>query len=165
MIHPIGWDAFGLPAENAAIEQQIDPSKWTIDNINIMREQLNALNFSFDWNREISTCDPEYYRWTQELFLKLFEKDLIYRKEEYVNWDPIDKTVLAEEQVDVNNISWRSGAKVEKRLLNQWFIRTTAFAKYVNNNDYFNRKIFNKKKNMIKYNIYVILQVIIGWIK
>lgn len=165
MIHPIGWDAFGLPAENAAIEQQIDPSKWTIANINIMREQLNALNFSFDWNREISTCDPEYYRWTQELFLKLFEKDLIYRKEEYVNWDPIDKTVLAEEQVDVNNISWRSGAKVEKRLLNQWFIRTTAFAKYVNNNDYFNRKIFNKKKNMIKYNIYVILQVIIGWIK
>lgn len=165
MIHPIGWDAFGLPAENAAIEQQIDPSKWTITNINIMREQLNALNFSFDWNREISTCDPEYYRWTQELFLKLFEKDLIYRKEEYVNWDPIDKTVLAEEQVDVNNISWRSGAKVEKRLLNQWFIRTTAFAKYVNNNDYFNRKIFNKKKNMIKYNIYVILQVIIGWIK
>lgn len=165
MIHPIGWDAFGLPAENAAIEQQIDPSKWTITNINIMREQLNALNFSFDWNREISTCDPEYYRWTQELFLKLFEKDLIYRKEEYVNWDPIDKTVLAEEQVDINNISWRSGAKVEKRLLNQWFIRTTAFAKYVNNNDYFNRKIFNKKKNMIKYNIYVILQVIIGWIK
>lgn len=146
MIHPIGWDAFGLPAENAAIEQQIDPSKWTITNINIMREQLNALNFSFDWNREISTCDPEYYRWTQELFLKLFEKDLIYRKEEYVNWDPIDKTVLAEEQVDVNNISWRSGAKVEKRLLNQWFIRTTAFAKYVNNNDYFNRKIFNKQK-------------------
>lgn len=146
MIHPIGWDAFGLPAENAAIEQQIDPSKWTIDNINIMREQLNALNFSFDWNREISTCDPEYYRWTQELFLKLFEKDLIYRKEEYVNWDPIDKTVLAEEQVDINNISWRSGAKVEKRLLNQWFIRTTAFAKYVNNNDYFNRKIFNKQK-------------------
>lgn len=136
----MGWDAFGLPAENAAIEQQIDPSKWTITNINVMRKQLNALNFSFDWNREISTCDPEYYRWTQELFLKLFEKNLIYRKEEYVNWDPIDKTVLAEEQVDINNISWRSGAKVEKRLLNQWFIRTTAFAKYVINNDYFNRK-------------------------
>ncbi|KAI4490502.1 hypothetical protein M0804_003446 [Polistes exclamans] len=129
VIHPMGWDAFGLPAENAAIEQQIDPSKWTRRNINTMRKQLNALNFSFDWNREISTCDPEYYRWTQELFLKLLEKGLVYRKEEYVNWDPIDKTVLAEEQVDVNNKSWRSGATVEKKLLNQWFIRTTAFAK------------------------------------
>ncbi|XP_035735793.1 probable leucine--tRNA ligase, mitochondrial [Vespa mandarinia] len=148
VIHPIGWDAFGLPAENAAIEQQIDPSKWTVTNINIMRKQLNALNFSFDWNREISTCDPEYYRWTQELFLKLFEKDLIYRKEEYVNWDPIDETVLAEEQVDINNISWRSGAKVEKRLLNQWFIRTTAFAKSLL--DGLNDPILEEWKDIIK---------------
>ncbi|KAK2577540.1 hypothetical protein KPH14_003624 [Odynerus spinipes] len=129
VIHPMGWDAFGLPAENAANEHQIDPKEWTAINIATMREQLNALNYSFDWDREITTCDPKYYRWTQELFLRLFEKGLIYQKEEYVNWDPVDKTVLAEEQVDVNNKSWRSGAKVERKLLKQWFIRTTAFAK------------------------------------
>lgn len=128
-MHPIGWDAFGLPAENAAIEKQINPIVWTYDNIKNMRNQLKLLNYSFDWDREITTCDPEYYKFTQELFLKLFEKDLVYRKESFVNWDPIDETVLAEEQVDANNCSWRSGAKIEKRLLNQWFIRTTSFAK------------------------------------
>lgn len=94
-----------------------------------MRNQLKSLNYSFDWDREITTCDPEYYKFTQELFLKLFEKGLVYRKESFVNWDPIDETVLAEEQVDANNCSWRSGVKIEKRLLNQWFIRTTSFAK------------------------------------
>ena len=125
----MGWDAFGLPAENAAIEKHVDPAQWTKDNVEKMRSQLSLLNYTFDWNREFATCDPEYYRWTQELFLKLFERDLVYQKEAFVNWDPIDQTVLAEEQVDANNCSWRSGAKVEKRLLQQWFIRTTPFAK------------------------------------
>ncbi|XP_076751615.1 leucine--tRNA ligase, mitochondrial-like [Xylocopa sonorina] len=129
VLHPMGWDAFGLPAENAAIEKCVDPAIWTYDNIKVMKNQLNLMNCSFDWDKEFATCDPEYYRWTQELFLKLFESGLVYRKETFVNWDPIDETVLAEEQVDANNCSWRSGAKVEKRLLNQWFIRSTAFAK------------------------------------
>ncbi|KAF3427915.1 hypothetical protein E2986_00179 [Frieseomelitta varia] len=129
VLHPIGWDAFGLPAENAAFEKGLDPVVWTYDNIKTMRNQLNLLNYSFDWSREFATCDPEYYKWTQELFLKLFDRDLVYRKESFVNWDPIDETVLAEEQIDTNNCSWRSGAKVEKRLLNQWFIRTIPFAK------------------------------------
>lgn len=125
----MGWDAFGLPAENAAIEKHVDTAQWTKDNVEKMRNQLSLLNYTFDWNREFATCDPEYYRWTQELFLKLFERGLVYQKEAFVNWDPIDQTVLAEEQVDANDCSWRSGAKVEKRLLQQWFIRTTPFAK------------------------------------
>ncbi|KYQ56523.1 putative leucyl-tRNA synthetase, mitochondrial [Trachymyrmex zeteki] len=129
VIHPMGWDAFGLPAENAAIERQINPAVWTTENIETMRNQLKMLNYSFDWDREFATCDPDYYKWTQELFLKLFDKGLVYQKEAYVNWDPIDQTVLAEEQIDVNQRSWRSGALVEKKLLKQWFIRTTAFAK------------------------------------
>ncbi|XP_076391228.1 leucyl-tRNA synthetase, mitochondrial isoform X3 [Megachile rotundata] len=129
VLHPMGWDAFGLPAENAAIEKQIDPDKWTRENIEKMQNQLSLLNYAFDWDREICTCNPEYYKWTQELFLKLYEKGFVYQKEAFVNWDPVDETVLAEEQVDPNNCSWRSGAKVEKRLLNQWFIRTTPFAK------------------------------------
>ncbi|XP_011643663.1 probable leucine--tRNA ligase, mitochondrial [Pogonomyrmex barbatus] len=129
VIHPMGWDAFGLPAENAAIEKGINPSVWTNNNIETMRDQLRMLNYSFDWNREFATCDPDYYKWTQELFLKLFDKGLAYQKEAYVNWDPVDQTVLAEEQIDVNQRSWRSGALVEKKLLTQWFIRTTAFAK------------------------------------
>ncbi|EFN89647.1 Probable leucyl-tRNA synthetase, mitochondrial [Harpegnathos saltator] len=125
----MGWDAFGLPAENAAIEQKVDPVVWTRDNIQTMRNQLTMLNYSFDWEREFATCNPNYYRWTQELFLKLYDKNLVYRKESYVNWDPVDKTVLADEQVDLNQRSWRSGALVEKKMLKQWFIRTTAFAK------------------------------------
>ncbi|KYN10120.1 putative leucyl-tRNA synthetase, mitochondrial [Trachymyrmex cornetzi] len=129
VIHPMGWDAFGLPAENAAIERQINPAIWTTENIETMRNQLKMLNYSFDWDREFATCDPDYYKWTQELFLKLFDKGLAYQKEAYVNWDPVDQTVLAEEQIDVNQRSWRSGALVEKKLLKQWFIRTTAFAK------------------------------------
>lgn len=125
----MGWDAFGLPAENAAIERQIDPAVWTNQNIDSMREQLKKLGCLFDWEREFATCDPEYYKWTQELFIKLFEKELVYQSESYVNWDPVDQTVLADEQVDENNRSWRSGAKVEKKLLRQWFIKTTAFSK------------------------------------
>lgn len=129
VIHPIGWDAFGLPAENAAIERKVAPHEWTQLNIIHMRDQLKQLGCSFEWEREISTCDPKYYKWTQELFLKLYEAGLVYQKEALVNWDPIDRTVLADEQVDENGCSWRSGAKVEKKLLKQWFIRTTQFAK------------------------------------
>lgn len=125
----MGWDAFGLPAENAATEKKIDPAVWTRENIKTMRDQLAKLNYSFDWEREFTTCDPDYYKWTQELFLKLFERGLVYQKEAYVNWDSVDHTVLAEEQVDSNQRSWRSGAVVEKKLLKQWFIKTTAFAK------------------------------------
>lgn len=129
VLHPMGWDAFGLPAENAAIEKQVNPAEWTNENIRKMQNQLNLLNYSFDWDKEIVTSNQEYYRWTQELFLKLYDRGLVYKKEAYVNWDPVDQTVLAEEQVDSNNCSWRSGATVEKKLLNQWFVRTTAFAK------------------------------------
>ena len=127
----MGWDAFGLPAENAALERQIDPEEWTIQNIQSMRDQLNKLGCLFDWDREFATCDPKYYKWTQDLFIKLFEKQLVYQRESYVNWDPVDQTVLADEQVDEHNRSWRSGAKIEKKLLRQWFVKTTAFAKYV----------------------------------
>ncbi|CAH0546082.1 unnamed protein product [Brassicogethes aeneus] len=129
VIHPTGWDAFGLPAENAAIERQISPDDWTEKNIEHMKNQLQTLGCSFEWHRELATCHPQYYRWTQDLFLKLYEAGLAYQKEALVNWDPVDKTVLAHEQVDENGCSWRSGAKVEKKLLKQWFIRTTKFAK------------------------------------
>uniref|UniRef100_A0A0C9R6J9 leucine--tRNA ligase n=1 Tax=Fopius arisanus TaxID=64838 RepID=A0A0C9R6J9_9HYME len=128
VLHPMGWDAFGLPAENAALERKVSPVTWTISNINKMKSQLTQMGCDFHWDREIKTCDPDYYKWTQVLFLKLYKKSLAYQKESFVNWDPVDKTVLADEQVDQNGISWRSGARVEKKLLKQWFIRTTAFA-------------------------------------
>ncbi|CAG4978926.1 unnamed protein product [Parnassius apollo] len=129
VIHPIGWDAFGLPAENAALQHNIPPQVWTNTNINTMKKQLLDLGFNFDWEKEISTCDPCYYKWTQYIFLKLFEKGLAYQSKAKVNWDPIDKTVLADEQVDENGCSWRSGAKVQKKVLTQWFIKTTKYAK------------------------------------
>lgn len=128
VFHPMGWDAFGLPAENAAIQRQIPADEWTKVNIAHMKKQLSELGCSFDWQAELATCDPSYYKWTQKLFLMLFNEGLAYQREATVNWDPVDKTVLADEQVDVNGCSWRSGAKVEKKLLRQWFIRTTKFS-------------------------------------
>nr|XP_046255612.1 probable leucine--tRNA ligase, mitochondrial [Scatophagus argus] len=129
VLNPMGWDAFGLPAENAAIERGLDPEEWTKHNVQSMREQLDSLSLCFNWDREVTTCLPDYYRWTQYLFIKLFEAGLAYQKEAVVNWDPIDQTVLADEQVDENGRSWRSGALVEQKLLTQWFIKTTNYAK------------------------------------
>ncbi|EDN09674.1 leucyl-tRNA synthetase, mitochondrial precursor [Histoplasma mississippiense (nom. inval.)] len=127
VLHPMGWDAFGLPAENAAIERGIDPAKWTMQNIANMKEQLRAIGARFDWDRELMTCSPEFYKHTQRIFLMLYKEGLAYQAKARVNYDPIDKTVLANEQVDANGCSWRSGAKVEKLELKQWFFRITAF--------------------------------------
>ncbi|KAI1772807.1 leucyl-tRNA synthetase [Hypoxylon cercidicola] len=124
---PMGWDAFGLPAENAAIERGIDPAVWTRDNIARMKEQLELLNASFDWSREFATCDPEFYKHTQKIFLLLREHGFVSRRKAMVNWDPIDNTVLANEQVDSEGRSWRSGGKVEQRELEQWFFHITKF--------------------------------------
>ncbi len=128
VLHPMGWDAFGLPAENAAIERQIEPGVWTDSNIAQMRGQLGRLGLSIDWNRELATCHSDYYRWTQWLFLELHAGGLAYQKDATVNWDPVDQTVLANEQVDADGRSWRSGALVEKRDLRQWFLRITEYA-------------------------------------
>ncbi|TRX88139.1 hypothetical protein FHL15_010985 [Xylaria flabelliformis] len=124
---PMGWDAFGLPAENAAIERGIDPAVWTRDNIAHMKEQLELMNGAFDWSTELATCDPAFYKHTQKLFLLLHQEGLVTRQRAVVNWDPVDGTVLANEQVDSEGRSWRSGAKVEQRPLEQWFLRITAF--------------------------------------
>ena len=128
VLHPMGWDAFGLPAENAAIERGIDPAVWTDRNIAQMKDQLARLGLSIDWTREQATCHEDYYRWTQWLFLELHDGGLAYQKEAQVNWDPIDQTVLANEQVDADGKSWRSGAVVEQRLLRQWFLKITDYA-------------------------------------
>jgi len=128
VLHPMGWDAFGLPAENAAIERGVEPGAWTDRNIASMREQLRQLGLSIDWEREVTTCHSDYYRWTQWLFLQFLEAGLAYRREATVNWDPVDQTVLANEQVDGEGRSWRSGALVEKRQLRQWFLKITAYA-------------------------------------
>ena len=127
VLHPMGWDAFGLPAENAAAERGISPAKWTYDNIAAMKEELNRLGVSIDWSREFATCDPEYYGRQQAWFLRLWKKGLVYRKEGLVNWDPVDMTVLANEQV-IDGRGWRSDAPVERRKLNQWFMRITDYA-------------------------------------
>ncbi|QMU56672.1 MAG: leucine--tRNA ligase [Candidatus Mycalebacterium zealandia] len=127
VLHPIGWDAFGLPAENAAIRNAVNPAEWTKTNIDQMRVQLRRLGFSYDWSREIATCDPSYYRWEQWLFTKMLEKGLAYRKKTFVNWDPEDKTVLANEQV-IDGKGWRSGAVVERREVEQWFFRISDYS-------------------------------------
>ena len=127
VLHPMGWDAFGMPAENAAMERKVHPGEWTWANIRAMREQLKRIGFALDWGREFATCDPAYYGHEQALFLDLFEAGLVYRKESEVNWDPVDMTVLANEQV-IDGKGWRSGATVERRKLNQWFLKITDFA-------------------------------------
>ncbi len=128
VLHPMGWDAFGLPAENAAIDRGIPPAKWTYENITQMRQQLKRLGLSIDWDCELATCSPDYYQWTQWIFLQFLQAGLAYQKEAAVNWDPIDQTVVANEQVDSEGRSWRSGAKVERKLLRQWFLKITDYA-------------------------------------
>jgi leucyl-tRNA synthetase len=127
VLHPMGWDAFGLPAENAALEKGVHPGKWTYENIAAMRDQLKSMGLAIDWSREIATCRPEYYRFEQKMFLDFLKADLAYRKESWVNWDPVDHTVLANEQV-IDGRGWRTGAPVEKRKLSQWFLRITKYA-------------------------------------
>ena len=127
VLHPMGWDSFGMPAENAAKQNNLNPKTWTEENIKIMKIQLKKLGLSIDWDREISTCSPDYYEHQQKLFLDLFDKGLVFRKESYVNWDPIDKTVLANEQV-IDGRGWRSGAIVERKKLNQWFFKISNFS-------------------------------------
>ena len=127
VLHPMGWDSFGMPAENAARQNKLSPKDWTESNISVMKSQLKKIGLSIDWDREISTCSVEYYKHQQEFFLELFDKGLVYRKEQDVNWDPIDQTVLANEQV-IDGKGWRSGAQVEKKKLNQWFFNITKFS-------------------------------------
>ena len=127
VMQPMGWDAFGMPAENAAIKRGIPPAKWTYKNISDMRAQFDRLGYGYDWRREVTTCKPEYYRWEQWLFTKLFEKGLVYRKNSVVNWDPVDQTVLANEQV-IDGRGWRSDALVERREIPQWFMKITHYA-------------------------------------
>ncbi len=127
VLQPMGWDAFGLPAEGAAIKNKMAPAKWTYSNIDYMKKQLKLLGFGYDWDREFATCQPDYYRWEQWMFTELFKKGLVYKKNAIVNWDPVDKTVLANEQV-IDGKGWRSGAPVEKREIPQWFIKITDYA-------------------------------------
>ena len=127
VLQPMGWDAFGLPAENAAIANKVAPAAWTRENIDHMRAQLQRLGYAYDWDREIATCDPQYYQWEQWFFTQLYERGLVYKKMATVNWDPVDQTVLANEQV-IDGRGWRSGAVVERREIPQWFIRITAYA-------------------------------------
>ncbi len=127
VLQPMGWDAFGLPAENAAINNNVPPAKWTYENIDHMRDQLKRIGFAYDWDRELATCTPQYYRWEQWFFTKLLEKGLVYKKTAVVNWDPVDNTVLANEQV-IDGRGWRSGALVERREIPQWFLKITDYA-------------------------------------
>lgn len=127
VLHPMGWDSFGLPAENAAFENKVHPAKWTRENVAVMRDQLKSMGLSIDWSRELSTCEPEYYKHEQKMFLDFFAAGLAYRGESWVNWDPVENTVLANEQV-IDGRGWRSGAEVEKKLLHQWFFKITKYA-------------------------------------
>ena len=126
VMHPMGWDAFGLPAEGAAIKNNMPPSKWTRQNIDYMKHQLQMLGFGYDWSRELATCDPDYYKWEQWMFTRLFEKGIAYRSDAIVNWDPVENTVLANEQV-IDGKGWRSGATIERRNMPQWFLRITDY--------------------------------------
>ena len=127
VLHPMGWDAFGMPAENAAIAKGVHPARWTYANIAEMRAQFQSMGLALDWSREFATCDPDYYRHEQAIFLDFLEAGLVYRKESWVNWDPVDQTVLANEQV-IDGCGWRSGAPVERRKLAQWFLKITAYS-------------------------------------
>mgnify|MGYP003326026538 FL=1 len=127
VLHPMGWDAFGMPAENAAIKNKIHPREWTYKNIESMKKQLMRMGLSYDWSREIKTCDKDYFVHEQKFFLELYKEGLAYKKESFVNWDPVDKTVLANEQV-IEGKGWRSGAVVEQKKLSQWFLKITDFA-------------------------------------
>ena len=127
VLHPMGWDAFGMPAENAAMERKVHPKAWTYDNIAAMKTQLKSMGLSLDWSREIATCDPAYYKHQQKMFLDFLRAGLVERKQSKVNWDPVDQTVLANEQV-IDGRGWRSGALVEQRELTQWFFAITKFA-------------------------------------
>ena len=127
VLHPMGWDSFGMPAENAAKQNNLDPKSWTEKNISNMKNQLKKLGLSIDWEKEISTCSPDYYKHQQKIFLEFYDKGLVYRKENYVNWDPVDQTVLANEQV-IDGKGWRSGAQVERKKLNQWFFNISKFS-------------------------------------
>ena len=127
VLQPMGWDAFGLPAENAAIKHNVPPAAWTRDNIDYMRNQLKRLGLAYDWSRELATCDPDYYRWEQWLFTRLFKKGLVYKKTSPVNWCPNDMTVLANEQV-VDGKCWRCDTRVERKDIPQWFMKITAYA-------------------------------------
>lgn len=127
VLHPMGWDAFGLPAENAAIQHNTHPKTWTLENVRLMKEELNSLGFSYDWDREILSCSPEYYQHEQKIFLNFLKQGIAYRRESFVNWDPVEGTVLANEQV-IDGKGWRSGAPVERRKLSQWFLKITDFA-------------------------------------
>ena len=152
VLHPMGWDSFGMPAENAAKQNNLNPKEWTEENIQTMKNQLKKLGLSIDWDREISTCSPEYYKHQQRLFLELYDKGLVYRKESYVNWDPVDKTVLANEQV-INGKGWRSGATVERKKLNQWFFKISNFSEELlddlNKLNYWPEKVKIMQKNWI----------------
>ena len=127
VLQPMGWDAFGLPAENAAMANKVPPAKWTRNNIATMKSQLQSLGFALDWSRELATCDPAYYKWNQWLFVRMFKKGLAYKKTGVVNWDPVDQTVLANEQV-IEGRGWRTGALVEKREIPMYFFRITHYA-------------------------------------
>jgi leucyl-tRNA synthetase len=127
VLMPMGWDAFGLPAENAALKNGVPPAQWTYDNIAYMKKQMQAMGLAIDWSREVATCDPSYYRWNQWLFLKMLEKGIAYRKTQVVNWDPVDQTVLANEQV-IDGKGWRTGAPVEKREIPGYYLNITQYA-------------------------------------
>ena len=127
VLHPMGWDAFGMPAENAAMEKNVHPGDWTYQNIADMRAQLKPMGLSIDWSREFATCDPEYYGQQQSMFIDMMSKGLVYRKNAVVNWDPVDMTVLANEQV-IDGKGWRSGAEVESKELSQWFLKTSSYS-------------------------------------